>query len=63
MIDTHTHIYMDKFAADGNDGCGLAVDRAVAAGVGMMVLPCVDIESASEIAALHRARPDRVRTA
>ncbi|MDE6342193.1 MAG: TatD family hydrolase, partial [Muribaculaceae bacterium] len=45
------------------DGCGLAVDRGVAAGVVMMVLPCVDIESASEIAALHRARPDRVRTA
>ncbi len=63
MIDTHTHIYMDKFAADALDGCALAVDRAVAAGVDMMVLPCVDLEAASEIEALQRVRPDRVRTA
>lgn len=64
MTDTHTHIYMaGKFAADSPDGCRLAADRAESAGVGMMVLPAVDRESAEEIVRLHRAKPDTTRTA
>ena len=63
MVDTHTHLYMDSFSKDEPDGCAAAVDRAVAAGVELMVLPAVDRESAAEVAALHAARPDRTRTA
>ena len=63
MIDTHTHLYMDTFAADDTDGCAHAVDRAVEAGVEMMILPSVDRESAIEAARLHSARPGHVRTA
>ena len=63
MIDTHTHLYMDSFSKDDPDGCTAAVDRAVEAGVELMVLPAVDRESAAEVAALHAIRPDRTRTA
>lgn len=63
MIDTHTHLYMDSFSKDEEDGCALAVDRAVEAGVEMMVLPSVDRESAVEVAALHSARQQHTLTA
>lgn len=63
MVDTHTHLYMDSFSKEEADGCVAAVDRAVDAGVELMVLPAVDRESAAEVAALHTARPDRTRTA
>lgn len=63
MLDTHTHLYMDAFSNDEPDGCTAAVDRAVEAGVEMMVLPAVDRESATEVAMLHNASPDRTRTA
>lgn len=63
MIDTHTHLYMDSFSKDEPDGCAAAVDRAVAAGVELMVLPAVDRESAMEVAALHAERPQQTRTA
>ena len=63
MIDTHTHLYMDSFSKEEEDGCAAAVDRAVAAGVEMMVLPAVDRESAVEVAVLHRQRPEVTHTA
>ena len=63
MVDTHTHLYMDSFSKEEPDGCQAAVDRAVEAGVELMVLPAVDRESAAEVAALHAARPERTRTA
>lgn len=63
MVDSHTHIYMDSFSKDEPDGCAAAVDRAVEAGVLLMVLPAVDRESAVEVAALNSARPERTRTA
>lgn len=63
MIDTHTHLYMEKFAADDPDGCALAVDRALDTGVRKMVLPGVDRESAERIAALHAARSGCLFTA
>lgn len=63
MIDTHTHLYMDSFSKDDPAGCCAAVDRAVDAGVELMVLPAVDRESAIEVATLHAARPEHTRTA
>ena len=63
MVDTHTHLYMDSFSKDEPHGCAAAVDRAVAAGVELMVLPAVDRESAAEVAALHAERPGRTLTA
>lgn len=56
MIDTHTHLYDKAFEADG--GGTAAVDRAIAEGVGMMVLPNVDLDSVKPLKALHAARPD-----
>ena len=46
MIDSHTHIYMEEFDTDRNE----VMHRAVAAGVGAMILPNVDLDS---IDALH----------
>ena len=63
MIDTHTHLYMAEYDVDGQvkgslEGQCAAVDRAVAAGVDMMVLPNVDRASMTPLKALHAARPD-----
>ena len=61
MIDTHTHLYDRAFAAGCTDpmaGCCDAVDRAVAAGVNMMVLPNVDRESIGPLKALRALRPE-----
>lgn len=54
MIDTHTHLYLPDY---GDDKCA-AVDRALAAGVELMVLPGVDADSIGPIRALHELRPD-----
>ena len=54
MIDTHTHLYMADSFLDGGE---TAVDRAVEAGVKMMVLPGVDIESVEPMIKLHERRP------
>lgn len=62
MIDTHTHLYMDDYTDGNPSGAVEAVDRAVAAGVGMMILPAVDRESVEPIIALNTARPDHTRT-
>lgn len=53
MIDTHTHIYMREFENEGSE----AVERALGAGVGMMVLPGVDEESARRMKRLHELCP------
>lgn len=63
MIDTHTHLYMEDYKEDGADGCAQAVDRAIKAGVGKMILPAVDRESCAPIAELHSLRPDSTYTA
>lgn len=63
MIDTHTHLYLDDYKKDDPDGCAKAVDRAITAGVSLMILPCVDIESATLLADLHNRRPDSTYTA
>ena len=60
MIDTHTHIYQtDSF----QEGPAEAVDRAISAGVEMMILPAVDRESAYEIVNLHNSCKKNTRTA
>ncbi len=56
MIDTHTHLYDTAFGSA--EGACEAVDRAVAAGVGMMILPNVDLASIEPLKSLHAARPD-----
>lgn len=60
MIDTHTHIYMSESFPEGPQQ---AVDRAVANGVELMILPAVDRESATEIATLKADCPTQIRTA
>lgn len=62
MIDTHTHLYMDDYTEGNPSGAVEAVDRAVADGVGTMLLPAVDRESVEPILALHAARPEETRT-
>ena len=60
MIDTHTHIYMpDRFP----DGGIAAVDRAVEAGVDMMILPAIDRESVDYMLTLHARRPQNTAVA
>lgn len=63
MIDTHTHLYMPEYNVEGQpegsfDGQCAAVDRAVEAGVSMMILPNVDTASIQPIKTLHALRPD-----
>lgn len=57
LIDTHTHLYLPEFTADGQTGAD-AVDRATAAGVGHMILPNVDLTTIAPMRALHAERPD-----
>ncbi|MBD5233495.1 MAG: TatD family hydrolase [Bacteroidales bacterium] len=63
MIDTHTHIYGPEFDIEGQaagslEGQCAAVDRAVAAGVELMMFANVDRESIEPIRKLHELRPD-----
>lgn len=63
MIDTHTHIYGPEFDIENQapgsfTGQADTVDRAVAAGVSLMVLPAVDRSSIVPMKALHALRPD-----
>lgn len=62
MIDTHTHLYMCDYCADG-DSPRAAVDRAVAAGVKLMVLPGCDVATIEPVKRLADERPDAVRMA
>lgn len=62
MFDTHTHLYMPDFAFEGQpdgsfEGQCAAVDRALAAGVEMMMFPNVDLASVEPMRALHALRP------
>lgn len=57
MIDTHSHIYEPEFDADRAE----AVGRALAAGVGTMLLPAIDAASDERMFAACREFPDAVR--
>ena len=55
MIDTHTHLYFRETYPDG----GLeAVERARQAGVELMVLPSVGLDTGDDLLALHHAAPE-----
>lgn len=53
LIDTHTHLYLDEFEGEKNQ----VVERAVEAGVGMMMFPNVDLNTISQMRRLHEAYP------
>ncbi|MDE6491145.1 MAG: TatD family hydrolase [Muribaculaceae bacterium] len=53
MIDTHTHLYLPEFDSD-RDATML---RATEAGIGMMILPNVDLSTIEPMKALHKAYP------
>lgn len=63
MFDTHTHLYMPEFAFEGQpdgsyEGQCSAVDRALEAGVEMMMFPNVDLDTIGAMRALHAMRPE-----
>ena len=57
LVDTHTHIYDYQFSLDRNE----AVQRALEAGVGMMLLPNIDTETIAPMLELHEQYPDCTR--
>lgn len=60
LIDTHTHLYVtDAFP----DGGGSAVERALEAGVGMMIFPAISLREAEAQISLHHRYPDCTRVA
>lgn len=54
MIDTHSHLYMDAFAGEE----AAATERAIAAGVKLIMLPCVDLGSLEGMRSLHEQFPE-----
>ncbi len=61
MTDTHTHLYMPEYDSDG--GGEAAVRRALAAGVGHMIFPNVDIASVAPMLELSSKFRDEVSCA
>lgn len=59
FVDTHTHLYLPEF----EDGGVAAVERAVDAGVGMMLFPNVDLTTVEPMVSLNRQFPDNTRIA
>ena len=57
LIDTHTHIYDHQFSLDRNE----TVQRALDAGVKMMLLPNVDASTIAPMLELHEQYPDCTR--
>lgn len=57
MVDTHCHLYDEAFDADRSE----VVERAVAAGVGVMILPGIDSVSHGRQESLEAAFPQHFR--
>ena len=57
LIDTHTHIYDHQFSLDWKE----TVQRALEAGVGMMLLPNVDASTIAPMLQLNEQFPDCTR--
>jgi TatD DNase family protein len=57
LVDTHTHVYDHQFSLDRNE----AMQRALDAGVGMMLLPNVDASTIAPMLELHGQYPDCTR--
>lgn len=49
LIDTHSHLYLDKFKEDFNE----VVQRAIDNNVSKILLPNIDVESVEQIHSLH----------
>ena len=50
LIDTHTHLYLPEFDEDRDK----AVERAVSAGVSMMLMPNIDVQSVDHMLETER---------
>ena len=57
LIDTHTHIYDHQFSLDRNE----TIQRALEAGVKMMLMPNVDASTIAPMLELHQKYPDCTR--
>ena len=57
LVDTHTHVYDHQFSLDRNE----AMQRALDAGVEMMLLPNVDASTIVPMLELHEQWPDCTR--
>ena len=57
LIDTHTHIYDADFDLDREE----VVQRALEAGVGLMLMPNVDASTIAPMLATHEKYPDGTR--
>jgi len=57
LVDTHTHIYDHQFSLDRNE----AMQRALDAGVKMMLLPNVDASTIAPMLELYEHYPDCTR--
>lgn len=58
LTDSHTHLYLEEFSTEGDfEGNVAAVDRAIEAGVGRMMLPNVDLSTIGPMKELARRRP------
>ena len=57
LVDTHCHIYDHQFSLDRNE----AMQRALDAGVKMMLLPNVDVSTIAPMLELHEQYPDCTR--
>jgi len=57
LIDTHTHVYDHQFSLDRNE----AMQRALEAGVKLMLLPNVDALTIAPMLELHEQFPDCTR--
>ena len=57
LIDTHTHIYDHQFSLDRKE----TIERALAAGVSMMLLPNVDASTIAPMLQLHEQFPECTR--
>lgn len=57
FVDTHCHLYDEAFDSDREQ----AVQRAVDAGVGLMLLPDIDSSSTNRLDALYNLNPARFR--
>ncbi len=57
LVDTHTHVYDHQFSLDRD----AAMQRALGAGVNMMLLPNVDASTIAPMLELHEKYPDCTR--
>lgn len=57
LIDTHTHLYLDKFREDIDD----VISKAIEQDVRMMLLPNIDSDSIDDVFDLYKKYPFHIR--